>query len=139
MEPNESPANLVFDLLHHQAGTNPGSGTPATLAIPSETTVYSKSFVLEADRVFGFLFRLASANTKNVKVELEQGNVVPTEGSSNAEWAVTKELSAAVTSTTPIIVAPAPIVSRYARIKLTGLSGNHADVVVDRMQWMRTS
>lgn len=131
-----SADNLLFDLLHHQAGTPQGTTAPATFACGGETSYYTKYFDLAKGRTFGFLLRLLSSNTKNVKVELEQGNTVPNAGAADAAWAVTTQLSAAVTTTTPIIVAPAPVVTKYARIKLTGLTGNHADVVVDLMHWV---
>lgn len=131
-----TPSNLLFDLLHHEAGTPQGTTAPATFAVGGTGTpaYWTKSFPLPKGRSFGMLIRLLSANTKNIKAELEQGNTVPgTENATDAAWAVTTELSAAITSTTPVIAAPAPKVTKYARVKFSTLSGNHADVVVDRL------
>ena len=126
------PDNLLMDLLHYEAGTVQGTTAPATFAVGAETAYWTKAFPLPKGRSFGMLIRLLSSNTKNVKAELEQGNTLPgTENATDAKWAVTTELSAAITSTTPVIVAPSPKVTKYARVKFTGLTGNHADVVVD--------
>jgi hypothetical protein len=136
-----SADNLVFDLLHYEAGTAQGTTDPATFACGGEDTFYTKSFELEKGRGFGLElgFDGTGAETINVKVELEQGNQAPaTEGAADGNFVVTDELFAAVTSDAKVMVNPSVIVSTRARLKLTGLTGNHASVYMNRARWVRT-
>ena len=129
--------NLVKNLLNHEDGT-PQPQTPATFAVASETAYWMKSFELEKGRGFGLEVGF-TGTTINVKVELEQANVAPaTENATDANYVVTDVLDAGITDAAFVHISPSVIVSTHARLKLTGLSGNHADVVLSRAKWVRT-
>jgi hypothetical protein len=115
--------NSFLDLLNDVQGA-------ATLAVEGETAVYGKSFALEKNRTYGLHARF-TGTAINVKIELEESNQEPTtEGSADAAWAVGTVISAGVVNSTKVVLACSPVAAKYGRLKLTGLTGNHADVVL---------
>lgn len=117
--------NFVLDLLADVQGA-------ASLAMAAETTVYGKSFALEKNRTYGLHARF-TGTTINVKIELEESNtdlLAAEEGSAHAKWAVGSVVSAGVVNSTKVVLACSPVAAKYGRLKLTGLTGNHADVVL---------
>lgn len=121
--------NWFTDLLSEVQGAS-------TLAVSGVTTVYGKSFALRTQKSFGLMIRF-TGTTKNVKVELEQSNTDLTaaqEGSSHADWGVGSVLKQAITDGSAYCLAVSPVVTKFARLKLTGLSGNTSDVVMDLAQ-----
>lgn len=136
-----SADNLIFDLLHHQAGTPQGTVDPATFACGGETAFYTKSFFLEKGRGFGLElgFDASGADTIAIKVELEQGNQAPaTEGAADGNFIVTDELFSSIVTDAKVMTNPSVVVSTRARLKITGLSGNAASVYMNRARWVRT-
>lgn len=117
--------NFVLDLLGDVQGAS-------TLAVAGETVVYGKSFALEKNRTYGLHARF-TGTTINVKIELEESNTDLTaaeEGSAHAKWAVGTVISAGVVNSTKVVLACSPVAARFARLKLTGLTGNNADCVL---------
>jgi hypothetical protein len=114
--------NFVLDLLNDVQGA-------AELALAGEVAYYSKSFALEKNRTYGLHARF-TGTAINVKIELEESNYDLTaaeEGAAHAKWAVGTQLSAGVVNSTKVVLACSPVAAKYARLKLTGLTGNHAD------------
>lgn len=115
--------NPVLDLLNDVQGA-------AALAVASTGVVYGKSFALKRNHSYGVHLRF-TGTTINVKVELEQSNYELTaaeEGSSHTKWGVGATISSGITSSAVRVLALSPVVSKYARLKLTGQGSNHADV-----------
>lgn len=113
------PKCSYLDLLAAESGN--------ALVVASTGVVYGKCFPLMKNVSFGFICRFTSPGNVTVKVELESGIAPPTtEGSSDTEWGVGDIVIAAVTATTVQVVAAAPVVAPYARLKLTGSGSNDA-------------
>jgi len=111
------------------------SSDSATIAVAGETTVYTKAIDLTKFQNMAVAVKCDSAGdgTVNVKVELEQGIELPdTEGSADTSWAVpeTAPISLTITDEDQHGDNLSPIPFRYGRLKLTGLTGNAADVSV---------
>lgn len=104
-----------------------------TVAVAGEVTAYSESVSLKYAQYFGLGYKVAGT-TQNIKIELEQSHTLPaTEGSSDANYVVPENMAAieaGVTDTNLHITNFSPRVMPYCRFKLTGLSGNSADIVV---------
>jgi len=112
-----------------------GINGATSIAVATTSTVYSQSFEMPKDSIFGWEFKCASSGSVNVKFELEQSNFLPaTEGSSDSNYVVPDSATAiaTITDSTTHIVAFAPRVSQYGRLKITGISGNHASTTVSR-------
>lgn len=111
--------NVLIDLLADVQGA-------AELAVAGVTTVYGKSFTLPKNFSFGIIYRM-TGTTLVTKLELEVGNVAPTEGSANTNWAVAQIIDASIVASAALAKAVTPVVAKYGRLKLTGSGSNHAD------------
>ena len=122
---NEKSSNELLDLLNSVEGA-------ASIAVASTAVVYGKSFALPKNKSFGGIFRASSSGTVNLKVELEVGNnelTAAQEGQAVSTWAVAQTIDTLV-ATAAVAKAVSPVVARYGRLKLTGLSGNHASTAL---------
>jgi hypothetical protein len=109
------------------------SADSASIAVASTATVYTKSFDLKYGAAFGVDMKATSDGTVKVKVELEQGTSKPTtEGSADTSWAVPEvaPITITVEDENMHVMGVSPIPLRYARFKLTGLTGNAASTVL---------
>lgn len=106
------------------------------IAIPSQTTVYTRAHKVAMTSVFGLGAILASTNgTPNVKVELQVSDTNPAalaavNDSVGADWCIQEGGSPIFTAIADkvlhkITINPTPCV--YVRLKLTGNSGNQTD------------
>lgn len=96
-------------------------------------TVYSHSFSLMECEDFGFDFLATSDGVVNFAISIEEGNSLPdTEGSSDANWVIPENYSTLITITdeTTHIIAFAPVVAKYGRLKIVKASGNDASTVL---------
>ncbi len=112
-------------VVNNAAGTSP-------IVVPSTTTVYSNSFKLYYGQAFGIQYKLANGSgTGNIKIQLEQSNVLPAvEGASDANWVIglgVADIETNLADTLTHVKSLSPIPSKYGRLKLTGLGSNPAD------------
>jgi hypothetical protein len=121
----ESVAQREYDILKGATSIGPINGTGSA---------WSKAFPLPRNKSFGWEFQFTSAaGTPDVKIELEQSNedrldtqltstdyVVPDGGG---------QISAQVNDELKHIIAYAPKVSKWARIKFTGINSNPTDTI----------
>ena len=123
---------MLIGPMAHQMTNSDGS---PTIAIAGEVTVYTKSFKISWAEFFGLAYQAASTGSPNLKIELEQGYAEPgTEGSSDDDWVTPTGVSAiesALTAKTRKMKNLSPIPMPYIRFKITGLTGNPADVTLD--------
>lgn len=104
--------------------------------IPIATTavVYTNSFKLNFGTKFAVQYRATSSGSVDLKLELEEGNVMPTtEGASDANFVVPDggmTIVANITTETVHIISMAPVVSKYGRFKITGQGANHASTTL---------
>jgi len=115
--------------------------TTGALAIANDAVVYSESWVLIRRNFFGVEVQFSSDTDVNVKIELEQSNVRPeVQGSFSSNFVVGIDPIGTVTDENVNIFPVAPIVSVYARFKLTGLNvgsaSNSATTVLERANWV---
>lgn len=96
---------------------------------------YTKHFKLDyADR-FGVQYKatVTGAATILLKIELEQGNVAPTDCAADTNFVVPEggaTVVAALADELVHITTLAPVVAKYGRFKITGSGGNHASVAL---------
>lgn len=107
----------------------------SAVAIASTATVYTNSFRIGFADVFGASFLASSASsTPDLKIELEQGDNVPTsEGSSDTNYVVADGVGDIYTNLTSEVTkrkAIVPVPSQYGRFKITGNASNPADTVI---------
>lgn len=115
--------------LTNAAGSN-------DIAINGTEVIYTASFPTKRAKDIGIWLKATSAvGTPGLKIQLEQGRALPTtEGAADSDWTVgdgvpdiyssLKDESAHIKS---VDLVPMP----YARLKITGLSSNPADTILD--------
>lgn len=118
----------TIDLLRNETG--------GTLAVDETAVVYTETYVCQPRITYGIEYQFTSSGSVNCKVEVEQGNTAPaTEGAADSNFAVpesTIPLAIAVTDELVHIKAYSPVVTRFLRLKITGLTGNHTSTVLSR-------
>ena len=136
----KAAAGKWFDIL--------GLGGVATAAVNGTGVFYSHCFPIpDGDPACVFDFKFTSAGSVKCKLELEQSHVEPaTEGSADANFIVpaveagtAKVIAADITDEVAHSIAYAPVGKSFARVKITGVSGNDASTVIDtlRMNFLR--
>jgi hypothetical protein len=115
---------ILKDFLRVQ-GQN---GTPIDIAGAVAARSYSIPLTQEAS--FGLLVQFASGGTIDVAIDFEQANVRPaTEQAVDANFVIPEnlnQLADSITDTAIHIIAFNPVVTRYARLLLTGGATNDA-------------
>ena len=115
-----------------------GSSGDEDIAINADAVVYSRVFDLSMATNHAFEC-IAAGTTVKLKIELEQGNVLPaTDGAADTtNYSVPSGASDIVSShatKTHFSVSHSPVTSKYGRLKITGLAGgsdNTADVYIN--------
>lgn len=112
------------------------------VAIASQAVVYTNAFRLQFSDTFGASFLANSASsTPDLKIELEQGDNLPTtEGSSDANYVVgdgVGDIYTNLIAETTKRRAISPVPSMYGRFKITGNAGNVADTVLTIILFMQ--
>jgi hypothetical protein len=95
--------------------------------------VYSKAFELKYFLAGALIYQFTSDGSVNAKIEIEQSDVLPdTEGSADDNYVVPEGSSAIDTVTDELrhIKNVSLVPTRYARLKITKLSGNDASTVL---------
>lgn len=104
-----------------------------SIAIAGNVTVYTKSFEFGAAEYWALDYKATSDGTPGLKIELEQGNSLPTtEGSSDTGWVVAEsasDIEAALADENQHYKKLSPVVTKYGRLKITG-SSNHASTTL---------
>ena len=100
------------------------------IPVASAAVVYTNSFKLDYASKFGLQYRATSDAAVSLKLELEEGNVLPaTEGAADDNFVVPDggmTVVADITTETVHIITLAPVVAKYGRFKITGGVGNTA-------------
>ena len=102
-----------------------------TIGATHTQVLYSHSFDLSMGTDFAFILK-ASGDTVNIKVELEQGRILPTTeaAADTTNYAVpngASEIVAALTDTNLYIKNFSPVAVRYGRLKVTTLGAGSAN------------
>lgn len=123
-----TPQNYIIDLLA-LAGI-------AEVEVGETDVAYTKYFSLPRGASFGFLGKIAGSGTVDVKVELEQGNTVPTDQAADSDgmWGVGDEISSGLTATGMHVKEISPVVTKFGRLKLTGQGTNHASTKFTKLE-----
>jgi len=109
----------------------------ADMPIASNAVVYSKAFKLDGGTKFGITYKPNStgADVIALKIELEQSHLLPTtEGAADANYVVPEggmTIVAAAADKLVHIASLSPVVTRYARLKITGGGTNSASTTVN--------
>lgn len=106
-----------------------------SIAIAGEVTVYTRSWEWGFAEYFSLDYKATSDGVVNLKIELEQGNVLPTtEGSADtSNWAVAEnaaDIESALADENPHFKKLSPVVSKYGRLKITGAATNDASTTL---------
>jgi hypothetical protein len=101
----------------------------------SGAVVYGASFPLPDSALMGWWVKFTSPGVVAAKIELEQSLVRPaTEGAADDDYAVpdsiTTEMFDSISDEIIHGTAYSPVVSKYARLKITGLTGNNSETVL---------
>lgn len=104
------------------------------IAVGAGATVYTKSMDLSNLDTFSLGYSVACTGVPNIKIELEQSDVVPTtEGAADSNFVVPETISEVDPSLTDELVhrtALFPICCRYLRFKITEVTTTVADSVL---------
>ncbi|NCD18240.1 MAG: hypothetical protein EOL91_13240 [Actinobacteria bacterium] len=120
----------TIDLL--QLSINEGLATSDGILINgSGAVVYGASFPMPDEAVMGWWVQFTSPGVVAAKIELEQSLERPTtEGSADGNYAVpdsiTTEMFDSIDDELVHGTAYSPVVSKYGRLKVTGLTGNNS-------------
>jgi hypothetical protein len=107
------------------------------LTINSTAVVYSDHWTITRHRSFSLELLFDSDTDVNVKVELEQGNTLPSVlGSYSSNFVSTINPIDNITDENVHLYPMVPVVSVYARLKLTGLTGNAVTTKLTRANWV---
>ena len=111
------------------------------LAVADDDTVYTPSWVLTRKNFFGIEVQFSSDTDVNVQVDLEQSNYrEATSGSADSNFTTAIDTIETITDENVHLLAVAPVVSVYARLKLTGLysgtASNSSTTVLTRANWV---
>jgi len=115
-------------------------GNVSSLAVAGEGAVaYSQSFPLPAGNPnFSFEYKAESSGSVALKLELEQSNQAPTtEGAEDGNFVVpdgAEELDNSLADEVNHIKAYLPAATAFARVKITGLTGNDAETVLSKLK-----
>ncbi len=107
------------------------------IAVAGVTTVYTKSMYIGAAKFFSLSYMANSAAAGvNLKIEIQQSFRPPvTEGAADTYWSEPVNLAdivAALTTENTIYHQSLPLIPLpYMRLKITGLTGNNADAIVN--------
>lgn len=118
------------------AGTTP-------MAVPGEVTYYTRAVNVSKGYAFGIKFKALSATgTPTLKLEIEESDVLPTtEGSADTNFVVPDSASDLISNLNDEVwhVRVFPLVPMtYARLKITGLSGNPADTTLEARAFIQS-
>lgn len=117
-------------------------GIPSSQTLVSyNSTIYTDSFVLTRKNFFGVEVQLSSDTDVNVQVDLEQSNYrETTRGASDSNFVTAIDTLGTITDENVHLLAVAPVVAVYARLKITGLysglASNSATTVLSRANWV---
>ncbi len=108
----------------------------SSLAVAGVTVVWSGIFVCPKDVTFSFEYKFASSGTVECDIAIEQSGTAPaTPGTTDANSVIPDakgNLISDVGDKLVHIIAYAPVVSNFLRIKVTGKGSNHASTVLER-------
>lgn len=115
---------------------NNSNGAPGPITIPTTTTVYSRAFRLNYGQAFGIWLRAGNGSgTANMKIQLEQSNVVPvTEGAADGNYVIgdgVADVYSNLNDALAHVKTLSPVPMKYARFKITGLGSNPADATIN--------
>lgn len=120
----------TIDLL--ALSVNEGLATTDGLLINgSGAVVYGASFPLPDSAVMGWWMQFTSPGVVAAKIELEQGLERPAvEGAADGEYVVPDSITTgmydSINDELMHGTAYSPVVAKYARLKITGLTGNNS-------------
>jgi len=119
------------------------TGLKGEIAVASTGVVYTHSMSVKNGKNFSLKYKASSASgTANVKIEIEESDRLPTtEGSSDVHYVTPEGVPAVETSVTDEvwhIKTLSLVVAPYVRFKLTGVSANPADTVVEMYLLMQS-
>lgn len=110
------------------------SSIATNLAVASQGTVYTNSFKWGFASNFSIWFKCATASSPSIRVQLEESYTEPsTQGSADTNWAVPDgfpDVESNIVDTNAHIKGVTPVYGKYARYKITGLSGNPSDTTI---------
>lgn len=109
----------------------------SSITINATAVVYSNTWVLTRHRDYSLEVQFSSDTDVDVKIELEQGNVLPSvQKSYSSNFVSPIETVSTIMDEDVHIIPVVPVVSIYARLKLTGLSGNSVTTALERVNWV---
>ena len=121
---------LVIDLL-----SEAGVSNIAVAGVGG--TGFSLSMILPARRLFGLIVQCTSSGGIAVQVDIESSNVAPTtEGAADTTNYGVNDVPviSSIASNVNTPAAMGPVLTKYSRLKFTGLAGNHASTVISKLQ-----
>jgi len=105
------------------------------IAVAGTATVYTKSFRFGQSEYYSSVLKASSSGTINLKIELEISNTKPaTEGAADDNYAVGENMSdvmSALTDSTIHFAEIQSVTAKYARFKVTGLTGNDSSTTIN--------
>jgi len=118
------------------------AGVSSIAVATEDTAVYSKHFPLPASDssvpFFGIEYQATSAGNVVLKIELEQGNLEPTNDlAADGDYVIpdgAAEINDTVTDELVHIKAYTPAATSFARFKITPDTGNDASTVISKLK-----
>lgn len=106
-----------------------------SLAIASQATVYSNSFLTRFAENFGiFVLALSASSVPKIQIQLEQSYTPPaTEGSADSNYVVgdgVQDVYTALNDEIAHVKSLNPVPMQYSRYKITGLATNPSDTLL---------
>ena len=110
----------------------------ASKTVAGTGVVYTYLYPVEMGASYSFEYMFSSGGVVDVKIDLEQGNVLlgaAAEGAANANYVVPEDAAtfdASITDKNVHIKAYAPAATGYLRLKVTGQGSNAATTAIAR-------
>jgi len=113
------------------------AGGLSPIPVASTGVKYTQSFPVFYSQYFSLSYKLASAGSPDVQIDMEEsvdGNPPVTEGAASANFIIPASISSIVTDETTKtwkMVSLSPLTARFIRFKITGKNANPSDTTVD--------
>lgn len=113
-----------------------------SLAVASQATVYTNSFLTRWAENFGvWLIATSASSVPKIQIQIEQSYVPPTtEGAADANYVIgdgVADVYSALNDEVSHVKAISPIPMQYSRFKITGLATNPSDTVLTLIAFLQ--
>ena len=132
MAQQKSNAARIIDFLKNKG--------VSSIAVGGTDVIWIESIGMPKNALFSLEYKAASSGNVKLKIEFEQGNTLLTEAEeelTNADYVVpddANEINDELEDALVHIKAVSPATTGFGRFKISGIAGNDASTVIDKLK-----